>query len=219
MELTQQQLQEVEKYLETKNFDFIDLKIEVLDHIISDIESFLEKGYSFETAFSMVRVRWEKHFRESSSFYFGLFYSESKIVINKALKMFKPFYVLYLSAYFLPVILLKLSPIQFDKTFVDFTNGFVLSIASISLMYMLYILVKVRLSKVKTTYRFVLKTQYVGSIFLILGVFIGEIFNEQGEMNPVFTGFTLAGFAVTFICHYFFKKHQEEIQNHQYILN
>ena len=43
MELSQEQQRQVEVYLQNKDFDFIDLKVEVLDHKISDIES-LQNG-------------------------------------------------------------------------------------------------------------------------------------------------------------------------------
>ena len=53
MELTKEQIQQVERYLDKKNFDFIDLKVEVLDHMVSDIESFLVNNYTFENAFKI----------------------------------------------------------------------------------------------------------------------------------------------------------------------
>ena len=61
MELTKEQLLLVEEYLQKKNFNFIDLKGEVLDHIISDIENFIAKGLCFENAFKMIVLKWEQH--------------------------------------------------------------------------------------------------------------------------------------------------------------
>jgi len=69
-------------------------------------------------------------------------------------------------------------------------------------------------SKVKTTYRFILKTQYGGLVLLIMGLAIGVI-KENGEVNPFFTGFTCGGFAVAFICHYFYKKHLEAVKKYK----
>ena len=219
MELTKEQLQQVEEYLQKKKFDFIDLNVEILDHIISDIENLLNKNYAFEDAFAMVRIRWEKHFRETSSFYFGLMYSESKIVVKKAIKMFKPFYFLYLSAYFLPIIFLKNFSISFSENTTSFLNGFLNSITSIFLVYLIYIIVNVLKYKVKTTYSFILKTQYIGIVFLIIPLLSGNHFNDKGNLNAIFTGFLLAGFAVTYICHHFYKKHKEVIQKHKHLLN
>jgi hypothetical protein len=212
MEITTEQIQQVETYLTKKNFDFIDLKVEVLDHMISDIESLLTKKYSFEDAFRITVLKWKKYFEETSSFYFGFSYSESKIVVKKAIKMFKPFYFIYLAAYFLPVAFLKLVPIKVAEDTASFINGFLVSSAAIFLAYLFIIVIKAKQSKVKTTYRFILKTQYLSVVLLVLGVFLGPIFNDEGEMNAAFTGFTSVGFAVVFICHYFYKKHEEAVQ-------
>ena len=215
MEITTKQIQQVETYLDKKNFDFIDLKVEVLDHMISDIESFLDRNYSFENAFKITILKWEKYFKETSSFYFGLHYHESKIVVKKAIKMFRPFYFLYLAVYILPVAFLKLVPIKVAEETASFINGFLVSSASILLAYLFIIVIKTKLSKVKTTYRFIIKTQYLSVILLVLGVFLGTVFNDEGEMNAVSTGFTSGGFAVVFICHYFFKKHEEAIKKYK----
>jgi hypothetical protein len=215
MEITTKQIQQVETYLDKKNFDFIDLKVEVLDHMISDIESFLDRNYSFENAFKITILKWEKHFKETSSFYFGLHYHESKIVVKKAIKMFRPFYFLYLAVYILPVAFLKLVPIKVAEETASFINGFLVSSASILLAYLFIIFIKTKQSKVKTTYRFILKTQYLSVVLLVLGVFLGAVFNDEGEMNAAFTGFTSAGFAVVFICYYFYKKHKEAIKKYK----
>ena len=70
MELTKEQIQQVERYLDKKNFDFIDLKVEVLDHMVSDIESFLVNNYTFENAFKITVLKWDKHFKDTSSLLF-----------------------------------------------------------------------------------------------------------------------------------------------------
>jgi hypothetical protein len=215
MEISKEQQRQVEVYLQNKDFDFIDLKVEVLDHMISDIESLRTKKYSFENAFKITILKWEKHFKESSSFYFGFQYHESKIVVKKAIKMFKPFYFLYLAAYFLPVAFLKLVPIKVAEDTADFINGFLVLSAAILLAYLLIIVIKMKRSKVKTTYRFIIKTQYLSVVLLVLGVFLGAVFNDEGEMSAVYTGFTSGGFAVVFICHYFFKKHEEAIKKYK----
>jgi hypothetical protein len=211
MEITKKQIQQVETYLDKKSFDFIDLKVEVLDHMVSDIESFLDNNYSFDNAFKITVLKWDKHFKDTSSFYFGLQYSESKIVVKKALKMFRPFYLIYLSAYILPVLFLKNVSIVFPKNTIYLLNGFLNLITAVFLIYLIFIIIKVIKSKVKTTYRFILRTQYLGIIFLVIPLLMGNHFNDKGNLNAVLTGILCGGFAVTYICHYFFKKHQEAI--------
>ena len=70
-------------------------------------------------------------------------------------------------------------------------------------------------SKVKTTYRFILKTQYLAIIFLIIPLLSGSHFNDQGNLNAVFTGFLFAGLSVTYTCHYFLRKHNEIARSYQ----
>ncbi len=215
MEITTKQIQQVETYLDKKSFDFIDLKVEVLDHMISDIESFLDNNYSFENAFKITVLKWDQHFKDTSSFYFGLQYHESKIVVKKAVKMFRPFFLLYLSACFLPILFLKNFSIIFSKSTIYLVNGFLNLITAVFLIYLIFIIITVIKSKVKTTYRFILRTQYLGIIFLIIPLLMGNHFNEKGNLEPVLTGFLFGGFAVTYICHYFFKKHQAEITKYK----
>lgn len=215
MELTTKQIQNVQDYLTSKNFDFIDLNDEILDHIISDVENYMQKGNTFEEAFARVKIRWEKHFRETSSFFFGMLYYNSKIVVNKAVKQFKYFYFLYLAAYILPVAFLKVIPIQVSKGYANSINGFLSGFTFSMLIYIGFIIFKIIQLKQKTTYSFILKTQYLGIILLILGVFVGSVFKDNGEMNPLFTGFFCAGFSVVYICHHFFRKHEKAIKKHQ----
>jgi hypothetical protein len=215
MELTTQQIQRVEHYLNVKGIKYIDIRFEVLDHIISDIEVLIEREtINFETAFYKVTDKWNVHLKETSSFYFGIMYSESKIVIKKAVKLFRPFFFFYMSAYFLPFILLELFPVHLNGGFASFVNGFFITILSIALIYMLIIIEKTNKTKINTTYRFILKTQFLGIILLILGIFT-EIYKTKGDVNPVFTGFMSAGFSTVFICHHFYQKHKEAIQQYK----
>ena len=61
MKLNKEQLQEIETYLTNKDVEYIDLHLEVLDHISSDIENLMEK-ISFEEAFEKVKNKWNKNF-------------------------------------------------------------------------------------------------------------------------------------------------------------
>lgn len=214
MELTTAQIQIVKEYLARKNFNYIDLKDEILDHMISDIEHLQTKNITFENAFKMTILKWDKHFKETSSFFFGLQFSNFKIVMKKAVKQFKPYFFIYFASYILPVVFFKFIPTTFSKPVVNFTNGFLFSFSSVMLLYVAFIMIKVMQLKVKTTYSFILKTQYFGLILLIIGLLVG-LFKENGEINPVFSGFVCCGYVIVFICHHFFKKHKEAIVKHQ----
>ena len=215
MEITKEQIQQIETYLQKRKVDFIDLKVEILDHMISDIEQLMSKNHSFENALKMTTIKWERHFTNRSSFYFGYWYSESKIVVNKAVKEFKKFYFLYFASYFLPLAFLENVAIQFEKSTVILINQMVVLLTFLSLSYILFIFIKTTFSKQKTTYHFILKTQFTGAIFLVIFLFLGDLFQDNRMLQPIFTGFTFASFVVTYICHHFYKKHQAVVEKYK----
>ena len=89
MELTKEQIQRVDKYLDVKGVKFIDFRIEIFDHIISQIEQKLAiENADFKTVFYQVTNESNKQLDETSSLLFGLIYTAPKIVIKKAKKIF-----------------------------------------------------------------------------------------------------------------------------------
>ncbi|WP_343328340.1 hypothetical protein [Polaribacter staleyi] len=179
--------------------------------MVSDVEYFIDKNFLFENAFKATILKWDKHFDETTSFYFGLQYNEAEIVVKNAVKIFKPFYFIYLVAYSLPVIIFTNFNIVLSKNTINNLNQIVYTTSATCLIYLLYIIVSNIKSKVKTTYSYILKTQYLSIIFIIISLIRGNYFNDNG----VFLGFFSAGFAVTYICHYFYKKHKEAIKKYK----
>jgi hypothetical protein len=211
MELTTNQIQEIENYIKVNNVDYIDLKIELLDHLILDIEHLINKGFSFENSFELTKQKWNKHFRSSSSIYLGLQYSASKIVVQKAIKEFRPFYILYLASYFVPFIIFKNVSTDFNESTMLLVNSFFKTITLLALVYLLFIIYKMTFSKEKTTYRFILKTQSLGISLLIISLIVSNYFDTSGQINGVLVGFACAGLATTYSCHHFYKKHLKEL--------
>lgn len=212
MELTVQQIQKVEDYLASKNFDFIDLKDEILDHMILDVENLMQKNIDFVNAFAMVRIRWKKHFREISSFYFGLGFSAPKIVIQKAKKVYWKQYVFLLASYFLPFLLLTHFNFKIENpteysSFILFKGVVVLSF--VAFMYMFFN----KNTKVATTYGFILKSQGLGAFtgLIVLAVF----FTRLKELNGINIGMFCSFLFTTFSYFHFYKKHKEAINKYQ----
>lgn len=214
MKITDEYIKVVENYLHEKEFNYIDLKHEVLDHMILEIEEKMSQNTSFDVAFEYTTLKWDNFFRQSSIFYFGIIYSRPKLIIKKAVKQFRMYFILYLAAYFLPQLLLKSFKISIASNIAGFVNTFVLLTSTICFSYILHIAFKVKKSNVKTTYSFILKAQYLGIIFLLMGALFG-VFDRQNILSSTFVGFVLAGYTVVFICHHFFKKHQKEINKYQ----
>lgn len=208
MKLTKEQIEKVDNYLEEKQLNYIDLKHEVLDHILSDIENLTEK-ISFENAFKITILKWDKHLRETSSFWLGLMYSNKNIVMKKAVKVFRPFYIFYLIAYFIPIIIFKFFTFKVPVRIASLINNVIYYLLTFLLLYVLVIIIKTYNSSKKTTYSFILKTQYAGLVFIAVILFVGGIFDNEGRLSSIFASFTLAGLSTLYSIHYFYKKHMQ----------
>ncbi|WP_170063268.1 hypothetical protein [Polaribacter porphyrae] len=51
MEITKEQIQQVENYLDKKGLHYVDVRLEILDHIILDIEAEMNQETNFNDAF------------------------------------------------------------------------------------------------------------------------------------------------------------------------
>ena len=95
MELTEQQLQRVEHYLNVKHITYIDLRMEVFDHIVSDIETkMIKENLDFEIVFYKVTDKWNPQLKETSSWLFGIAYSAPKLVMKKAKTSYKRMFLI-----------------------------------------------------------------------------------------------------------------------------
>lgn len=84
MILDKTQIKAVESFIVKNDIDFVDIKFELLDHMVCDIEATIEAdNISFEDAFNRTVDKWKPYFAESHSFWMGLAYIKPKIVIDK----------------------------------------------------------------------------------------------------------------------------------------
>jgi hypothetical protein len=76
MKLTTEQIDQIDTFLERNDVKYLDIKLELLDHIASQIEALMsDQNSSFEEAFTKITTHWKPRFRSSTSFLIGLFYS------------------------------------------------------------------------------------------------------------------------------------------------
>jgi hypothetical protein len=84
MKLTTEQIAKIEETLVLNGLIYDDIKLEVTDHIASEIEAETEeKEISFETAFKKAFEKWRVQLQPSSSFWVGLIYSAPGIVMKR----------------------------------------------------------------------------------------------------------------------------------------
>jgi hypothetical protein len=214
MELTTQQLQRVEHYLDKKNITYIDVRFEVLDHIVSDIETKMTKeNLDFETVFYNVTEKWNTQLKETSSWLFGLGFSAPKIVLEKAKKNFKKWFFLIPTFYIIPYILIgKINFIYSEN--IESGLNLLFQIVTI-LSTVLFLFLMIFKNKKRTTYSFILKTQ---SLNLLLGAILlidFDFFNREEHLNPFQVGLLFSFVFGTYIYYHFYRKHQEAIKKYK----
>lgn len=213
MELTKEQIQRVNKYLNVKGVKFIDFRVEVFDHIVSQIEQKLEiKNTDFETVFYQVTDEWNKQLNSSSSFIFGLAYSAPKIVMNKAKKVFKPFFFFTLVLCILPGILMTFLDLEISPEVVDKTSRTINIIALLLSSVWLFTTIKTNEDKIKTVYSFIIKTQSLTIIYVPLMVLTSSI--KDGLTITLFLVFV----SMVMLNVLFYKKHLKEKEKYKLLV-
>lgn len=88
MKLTTEQIEIINQTLVDKGVVYEDIKLELIDHIATDIENELEhKESNFEIAFSKVMPKWKKVLEETSNFWSN--FVGPRIVIDKLSILYK----------------------------------------------------------------------------------------------------------------------------------
>jgi len=91
MKLTKEQIQEVENYLTNKDVEYVDLHLEVLDHISSDVENLMnDNQLNFNEAFEEVKEKWNEVFSYKWSYWLGISNGGSKLFIDHCLRIYRP---------------------------------------------------------------------------------------------------------------------------------
>jgi hypothetical protein len=210
MELSKEEIQKVEHYLNTKHIVYVDIRLEVLDHIVTEIEEIMSaENKNFQETFAPVKQRWNSQLKETSSLFFGVGFCAPKIVIQKARKVYWKHYLLLLASYFIPFVLfihynLK---IQNPSNF----NFFIIlkSIVMISFISFFYMLLA-KNNKIETTYSFILKAQSLGLLMGLIAV--PMFFFRLKELNGINVGLFCAFIFSTVSYFHFYKKHKVAIQ-------
>lgn len=213
MELTKQQIQKVEQYLDNKGIKYVDIRLEILDHMVSDIQDKIsENEVTFDHVFSTVKQKWNPHLLETTSMFFGFGYVAPKIVIQKAKKIYWKHYFLLLLSYFLPF--LALTELNFKIQNPSEVSSFIFlkGIAVFSFVSFLYMLMTKK-NILKTTYGFILNAQSLGVLVGLIVLMI--LFNSPKELNGIHIGMMCSFLFSTASYFYFYKRHNTEIKKHQ----
>lgn len=93
MKLNTEQLGAIANYLNRMELFQLDLRDEVLDHMVTSIETKMKSGISFDAAFELEICKWKKDLDTNSSYWLGLLWSGPKIVIEKCVKLVQRIYL------------------------------------------------------------------------------------------------------------------------------
>ncbi|WP_431166022.1 hypothetical protein [Tenacibaculum halocynthiae] len=178
MELTKNQTQQVKKYLDKKMVYYIDIRVEVLDHIISEIESTMLTEKDFDHSFNKATEKWNVLLQNSSSIYLGYCYVKPLLIINKMKKYGKPHAIKIWS-----IFILMLLSIGFNDSISLNVSTLITDIANITFQTVSYVIslliilgyVHIYSTKRKTSFRFLYETQVLAVVlfpFMISGSFI-----------------------------------------------
>lgn len=86
MKLTEEQIDYIDAYLVKKGIKYLDVKLEMIDHIASEIETKTDQeDISFNDALLLVMKKWQYQFNDSRSFWTGIAITYPKIVLDKLL--------------------------------------------------------------------------------------------------------------------------------------
>jgi hypothetical protein len=213
MELTKEQIHKVENYLDSKGIEYIDIRPEILDHIILDIEAEMNQEANFDNAFlSVKKKKLSLQLEETSSFLFGVGYMAPKIIIQKAKKIYGKFYALFMLSYFLPFVFF--TSLDFviknptESSYFILFKGFI-----IVLMAIFVFLFFKKPSKPKTTFGFILNTLNLNALIGLLVILF--LSNNLKELNGMTVGMYFAFVSSTFMYYHFYQKHLDVIKKYK----
>lgn len=210
MKLSGEQIQQVEDYLTKKGLKYIDIRYEVLDHMVTDIEQLMEsKNLSFLNASENVFTKWNENFVTRSSFWIGLVYSGPKIFIDNSVIIYKKMVLKIQLIAFVVIIGFGNFSNYFKVLQSDYSQEITLLfkiIAVFSMVIVLYWFYQIKKTKLQTSYSFLFTRNALPSA-LVFGT-LGLLFSESNSMKLAFIIFGLwSGWVL-------FKHHVKSVSNY-----
>nr|WP_315141218.1 hypothetical protein [uncultured Flavobacterium sp.] len=184
MKLTTEQINQIDTFLERNDVKYLDIKLELLDHIASQIEALIsEQNSSFEEAFIIIKDNWKPRLLSSSSFLIGIIYSFPKIVLDRLLARMKKYnlFILCLSIFiYIPMFYYKSHIHAFLAPFDEFVN--IIAIVSCSIICL--VVIRINFHSIPTSYRFLVNQS---APIIILSFFILLFDHEVIELKIFYT--------------------------------
>lgn len=184
MKLTIEQINQIDTFLEINDVKYLDIKLELLDHIASQIEALMsEQNSSFEEAFIVIKDNWKPRLLSSSSFLIGIIYSFPKIVLDRLLARMKKYhlFILCLSIFiYIPMFYYKYHVHVFLVPFDELVN--ITAIVSCSIICL--VVIRINFHSIPTSYRFLVNQS---APIIILSFFILLLDYQVIELKLFYT--------------------------------
>jgi len=224
--LTKEQISEVEDYLTNKKVKYVDVRFEILDHIILDIEFLIKnKKITFKEAFEDIKIKWNKNLKSRSNWLIGYGNYGPSIFINRCLEIYKPLlYKILLSMVVFIAVLYSVNK-SFNYSLFNFKKGISLTIFIGLLLYIglvLFWYIKMKLRKVNTAYSYLYRKKIMPNLFsvLIFNPYINNSFiTQENKFNVIMLTMLFLFFLTALEGRYFYKKHLELVFRYKSILN
>ena len=201
MKLTTQQIAQIEETLVLNGLKFDDLKLELTDHIASEIEEVMEANkFSFEESLKIIFEKWSEQLRPSYSFWINsnsnlLWFIKSELnpflVTCKCNKLAKKVMKLSILVGLLISILLTVGTRNWhSEVILDCLKGGFKIICFIVLILFVFARLRIWKSERITTYSFLFNRngfiQILNLFFLSMGVFPFRIYNGSFGWDLMF---------------------------------
>ena len=181
MKLTNQQIAQIEETLVLNGLVYDDVKLELLDHIASEIEQAMDdKEKQFEDALQTAFSNWEEQLHASTSFWINGGKSVPKIIIQKSLQMIKRIFLMAFGFGIVSAALVTLLFKSYPQYEVVLILNTVLQAAGvIGILMLIYFKYRLWQSKQKSTYSLLFNRNGIIQIINLAAIATG-IFEFKG---------------------------------------
>lgn len=177
MKLTNQQITTIEQTLVLNGLVYDDIKLEVLDHIATELETIIDESqFSFEENLKQVFEKWKNELTPSSSFWIRNNKSVPKIVVHKSIKLIQHVFLMSISLGLLTAIVVTLLfKNNANQEVLSLLNSILQTMGVMGIVLLVYVKIKIWQSKQKSTYSYLFNQngflQIINLVLIATGLF------------------------------------------------
>ena len=217
MKLTKEQIQKIEDYLTNKDVEYIDLHLEVLDHISTDIENIMtENKVDFNNAFEDVKLKWDKTFTYKWTFWLGISNGGSKLFIDHCLEIYKPLSLKII----ISILIFTSSFYWFIKsynieliTYKSIIHKASIAFSVIFALIIYYWIFSIKRTKLKSTFSYLFTKHIAPTLFSVFIFLVLDEFNNQQEFKFIKVLMFSSFVAILWMGNIFYKNHLKAVLN------